>query len=68
MTDHAAIRIRDRPCPRRGAGLAFAISGREGARTRLEEAVMKKYVLAWLLGVPASVLAVIYLVSNGACR
>ena len=28
---------------------------------------MKKYVAAWLLGVPVSVLAVIYLLSHGAC-
>jgi hypothetical protein len=28
---------------------------------------MKKYAIAWLLGVPASVLVVIYLVSNVAC-
>jgi hypothetical protein len=29
--------------------------------------VMGKYVLAWLLGVPASVLALIYIVSNAGC-
>jgi hypothetical protein len=28
---------------------------------------MGKYVLAWLLGVPISVLAVIYIVSHAAC-
>jgi hypothetical protein len=28
---------------------------------------MGKYVVAWLLGVPASVLAVIYLVSHSGC-
>jgi hypothetical protein len=28
---------------------------------------MRKYALAWLLGVPISVLAVIYLVSHAAC-
>jgi hypothetical protein len=28
---------------------------------------MGKYVLAWLLGVPLSVLVVVYLVSNAAC-
>lgn len=28
---------------------------------------MGKYVLAWLFGVPLSVLAVIYIVSNAAC-
>ena len=28
---------------------------------------MKKYALAWLLGVPVSVLVVIYLVSHAAC-
>jgi hypothetical protein len=28
---------------------------------------MRKYVLAWLLGVPASVLIVVYLVSHAAC-
>jgi len=28
---------------------------------------MAKYGIAWLLGVPASVLVVIYLVSNVAC-
>jgi hypothetical protein len=28
---------------------------------------MGKYALAWLLGVPASVLAVIYVVSNAGC-
>jgi len=28
---------------------------------------MKKYALAWLLGVPVSVLVVVYLVSHVAC-
>jgi len=28
---------------------------------------MRKYVLAWLLGVPVSVLVVIYLVRHAAC-
>jgi hypothetical protein len=28
---------------------------------------MKKYVLAWLLGVPFSLLVVIYVVSHAAC-
>jgi hypothetical protein len=28
---------------------------------------MRKYVLAWLLGVPVSVLVVIYVVSHAAC-
>lgn len=28
---------------------------------------MGKYVLAWLLGVPASILALIYIVSNAGC-
>lgn len=28
---------------------------------------MRKYVFAWLLGVPVSVLAVIWLVSHAAC-
>jgi hypothetical protein len=28
---------------------------------------MRKYVLAWLLGVPVSLLVVIYLVSHVAC-
>jgi hypothetical protein len=28
---------------------------------------MGKYVLAWLLGVPASVLALIYIASNAGC-
>jgi hypothetical protein len=28
---------------------------------------MRKYAIAWLLGVPISVLAVIYLVSHAAC-
>jgi len=28
---------------------------------------MRKYVFAWLLGVPVSVLVVIYLVSHAAC-
>jgi hypothetical protein len=29
---------------------------------------MKKYALAWILGVPVSALIVIYLVSQVACR
>jgi hypothetical protein len=28
---------------------------------------MAKYVLAWLLGVPVSILAVVYIVSHVAC-
>jgi len=31
------------------------------------EEKMRKYVFAWLLGVPVSVLVVIYLVSHAAC-
>jgi hypothetical protein len=33
----------------------------------VEESVMVKYGLAWMLGVPASVLIVIYLISQVAC-
>ena len=29
---------------------------------------MGKYFVAWLLGVPLSVLAVIYVISNAGCR
>ncbi len=32
-----------------------------------QEDVMAKYGIAWLLGVPASVLILVYLVSNVAC-
>jgi len=32
-----------------------------------KEDQMGKYVLAWLFGVPLSLLAVIYIVSNAAC-
>ncbi|HEY7473860.1 MAG TPA: hypothetical protein VH679_02545 [Vicinamibacterales bacterium] len=32
-----------------------------------KEDLMGKYMIAWLLGVPASVLAVIYLVSHAGC-
>jgi hypothetical protein len=31
------------------------------------EAPMRKYVIAWILGVPAGLLAVIYVVSHVAC-
>jgi len=36
-------------------------------RPRSLEALIGKYLIAWLLGVPLSVLVLIYLVSNAAC-
>jgi hypothetical protein len=48
-----------------GPALAVVTSARHWRRD--EGGVMGKYVLAWLLGVPASVLAVIYIVSNAGC-
>jgi hypothetical protein len=49
--------------------LAPRLHSREarGMAPRRREVLMGKYVLAWLLGVPASVLAVIYIVSNAGC-
>jgi hypothetical protein len=34
---------------------------------RLSEELMGKYLIAWLLGVPASILVLIYLVSHAGC-
>jgi hypothetical protein len=31
------------------------------------EVAMGKYVIGWMLGVPVSVLAVVYIISHGAC-
>jgi hypothetical protein len=46
--------------------LAREIDRRRDDREARDE-IMGKYVLAWLLGVPLSVLAVIYLLSHAAC-
>jgi hypothetical protein len=37
------------------------------APTARQEGVMGKYVVGWLLGVPLSVLALIYIVSRSGC-
>jgi hypothetical protein len=39
---------------------AFA-AGAGGRRPTTQEAIMGKYVLAWILGVPAVVLVIVYL-------
>ena len=53
--------------PGHAAGSPLAHHGGERASERARRVEMKKYVAAWLLGVPVSVLAVIYLLSHGAC-